>query len=259
MRRSLLTLMFIVGVILLTAPAQADWFLGDPYKMHHPQLPNPDGWDVDVTTDTVYDDFLCTETGPINDLHFWTSWRNDDIGTITWIDVSLHGDVPAGADPDPLIPYSHPDTLMYGSNPAPLWFKRFLPHEFVEIPYGNGAQGWLAPSFTEPQYTLPDHNQYFQVNIPFIENPFVQQEGTIYWLGIHIGVQEVGTEIGWKTSLDNWNDDAAYYYGGWKELVDNHPTSATFGQSLDMAFVITPEPASLALLTLGGLALIRRR
>lgn len=249
MRKQLLTLALVVGVILVTAPAQADWFPGDPSKMHYPQLPDPNGWDVDVVTDTIYDDFQCTWTGPIEDLHFWTSWRGDNIGQITWIDVSLHKDVPANPAAGE---FSHPDSGMYDQDER-LWFQRFYPGQFVEIPYGNGDQGWLAPSFTQPQWNRPDHQQFFQINIPQIDAPFIQEEGTIYWIGLHIGVAEVGTEIGWKTTLDNWNDDSAYYYGGWQELID--PLT---GASLDQAFVITPEPATLALLTLGGLAFIRR-
>lgn len=235
--------------LLAPSTAQADWFPGDDFKMHYPQLPDPNGWDVDVTTDTVYDDFLCTQTGPIEDVHFWASWRQDIIGQISWIDVSFHGDVPASAD----LPYSHPDSVMY-SDPNTLWLQRFLPGQFIEVTAGIGDQGWLAPSFTQPQGTRPDHQQFFQINIPKIDNPFIQEKDTIYWIGIHIGVEEIGTEIGWKTSLDNWNDDAAYYYGGWQELID--PLT---GRSLDMAFVITPEPGTLALLTLGTLTMLRRR
>ena len=40
----------------------------------------------------------------------------------------------------------------------------------------------------------------------------------------------------------------------WRELIDPRT-----GISLDMAFVITPEPATLALLTLGAIAVLRRR
>lgn len=36
-------------------------------------------------------------------------------------------------------------------------------------------------------------------------------------------------------------------------------TDPLTGTSLDLAFVITPEPLSLALLAAGGLALLRRR
>lgn len=251
MLKPVLTIALAIGVVLITSPAQADWVPEDGHKMHWPQLPDPNGWDVDVTTDTVYDDFLCTQTGPINDIHFWASWKQDLIGQIAWIDVSLHGDVPAGTD----LPYSHPDSLMYGNNPPPLWFQRFMPGQFIEAPAGIGDQGWLAPSFTQPQWNRPDHQEFFQINIPQIDDPFIQQEGTIYWLGIHIGLEgPLGPEIGWKTTLDNWNDDAAYVYGGWQELID--PLT---GASLDMAFVITPEPATLMLLILGTLALLRQK
>ncbi len=252
MAKHLLTFVLTLGVVFAAAPAHADWVPSDGHKMHFPQLPDPNGWDVDVTTDTVYDDFLCSETGPIEDIHFWASWMQDLVGQISWIDVSLHGDVPAGADPDPLITYSHPDSVMY-SDPNTLWSQRFLPGQFILAPGGIGDQGWLAPSFNPPQWNRPDHQEFFQINIPQIDNPFIQQKDTVYWLGIHIGVENASTMIGWKTTLDHWNDDATYVYSGWQELID--PLS---GESLDMAFVITPEPTSLALLALGGVMMLRR-
>lgn len=238
----------VIALVLLAAgPAQADWLPGDAYKMHYPQLPDPTGWDVDVVTDTLYDDFRCAATGPISDLHFWVSWMHGQVGQITWLDVSLHKDVPANVD----LPYSHPDSLMY-SDPNTLWLRRFLPGQFNVIPYGTGAQGWYSPEV--PTVIPNDHTNYFQINIPLIEAPFIQQNGTIYWIGLHVGVLDTGTSIGWKTTLNPWNDDAAYWFGGqWRELINPLNT-----QSLDMSFVITPEPASIALLALGGLILLRR-
>ena len=87
-------LMFIGSIIALCLAGAAfgDWEPGDGHKMHFPQLPDPTGWDVDLVTDTVYDDFLCTQTGPIEDIHFWASWKGDVIGQINWIDISFHGD-----------------------------------------------------------------------------------------------------------------------------------------------------------------------
>lgn len=236
---------------LVAAPAGADWMPGDDHKMHYPQLPDPDGWDVDVLTDTIYDDFKCTRTAPIEDVHFWVSWRGDDIGQIAWIDLSLHKDVPANADQP-----SHPDSVMY-DNDNRLWFQRFSPGQFSAIPYGNGDQGWLQPNPEDPVWNRPDHQQFFQINISQIDEPFIQREGTIYWLGVHIGVESTNTAIGWKTSQNHWNDDAAYWYGGsWRELVD--PLD---GVSLDMAFVITgvPEPAAVFLVAVGLVAASTRR
>ena len=69
----------------------------------------------------------------------------------------------------------------------------------------------------------------------------------------------VNSQIGWKTSLDHWNDDAVFMGsdGLWHEFRD--PVT---GVSLDMAFVITPEPGTLVLLAAAGIGLLlfaRRR
>ncbi len=47
-----------------------------------------------------------------------------------------------------------------------------------------------------------------------------------------------------------WSDEL-----GWVPLYDPLSTS----QQLDLAFVITPEPMTMVLLSLGGLTLLRRR
>ena len=234
-------------ILAVSGAALGDWDLGDGHKMHYPQLPDQTGWDVDVTTDTVYDDFQCSWTGPIDDFHFWVSWERDMPSDIIWIDVSIHGDVPATQSG---MGFSHPDSLMYGD---PLWKQTFLPGQWMYRPYGQGDQGWLSPE--ESSSSRPDHMFYDQINITNIDNPFIQEKDTIYWVGLHIGVADPQTAIGWKTTQDHWNDDATYYYGGgWNELID--PLTQ---ESLDMAFVITPEPVTLCLLGLGGLGLLRRR
>jgi len=97
-----------------------------------------------------------------------------------------------------------------------------------------------------------------------IPDPFIQQRGTIYWLDVSVnaigGPAGGPVALGWKTSLDHFNDDATWtdFIAGtnmeWQELRD--PRS---GESLDMAFVITPEPATLALMGLGVAGLVARR
>ena len=87
-----------------------------------------------------------------------------------------------------------------------------------------------------------------------------------YWLEIHIIPNVVASGepplFGWKTSLDHWNDDAVFETDVadiWAELWDPRPEIQP-PVSLDMAFVITPEPATLAVLLIGAaLSLARRR
>ena len=40
----------VLAVMAMVAPAAvADWDPGDGHKMHYPQLPDPNGWDVNFT------------------------------------------------------------------------------------------------------------------------------------------------------------------------------------------------------------------
>lgn len=230
-----------LGVLCLTiAPAMADWNVGDPYKMHYPQLPDPTGWDVyNMYGKILADDWLCTETGPVLDFHFWGSWQQDYVGVITDIDMSIHSNDTSG-------PYSKPGEL--------LWYRSIVPGQFTMRPYGTGDQGWYNPN--TGWYVEHDHQQYFQINIEDIVNPFIQQVGTIYW--VDVSIHTTGAVWGWKTSLQHFEDDAVWgdAYDNpiqWNELRD--PITQ---QSLDLAFVITPEPAAVSLVGV-ALLLLRRR
>jgi hypothetical protein len=264
----------------LSAVAAADWNVGDPYKMHYPQLPDPNGWDVKAVPPlTVADDFRCTETGPILDLHFWGSWRGDQVGLVKGIGVSFWEDDPVGPGgyfPDnqysmPLYKFQDPPGTGNYVN-GERWHQVFTPGEFTMRPWGTGNQGWFDPSIQ--QYVSNDHQGIYQYNIRVAANPFIQEAGKIYWVSIQMELdpQSPATaQWGWKTSISpHFGDDAVYYDSliavppgyphadwlrpDWRELRD--PVT---GESLDLAFVITPEPATLMLLGLGGVALSRRR
>jgi len=258
--RTMTTILALMAVAALAAPAAGDWDPGGPCKMHFPQLPDPEGWDVNfVEPKVLADDWRCTETGPVSDIHFWMSSRYDEPFDIVNIHASIHTDDLSNPA------FSQPGDL--------LWEYDFDPSLFtVRDWHEQGPQGWLNPNdgTVEPL----NHFLIFQVNIPRIPDPFIQLEGEIYWLDLSVfAVGPDGilpAEVGWKTSIEQYRDDAVWSdfldpgdpdganggtVDGWQPLIDPFT-----GESLDLAFVITPEPATLALLGLGGaLVMLRRR
>lgn len=291
MFKTLITSTIVAAIAFATTPTYADWNVGDPYKMHFPQLPDlsPQGMDVlaglaaepFVGVKFLADDFLCTQTGPITDVHIWGSWLNDRIPTRpnqgTFI-LGIYNDIPASADG---LTHSRPGDL--------LWEMQFKPGEYVANRVATSPERFFDPNINQ---VIGEDNVVFQYNF-FIDEAMalVQDEGNIYWLAVAnvdpnndgiIDTRDMGDVIsgqnrfGWKTSRNHFNDDAVFIdtadiFGlpvdaifppqgapipglPWQELRDPFT-----GESLDLSFVITPEPASLALLMLGTVAILRRR
>lgn len=281
-----------VAVLMLATAATAHWVpnAADPmeatnHKMHYPQMPDPNGWDVDFWSHTMLDDpigeeyfvsaalpaddWQCSGTGPVSDIHFWVSMRGDTRGAnpdgivpfqITTVGMWIYDNVPA----DPAIPDDY-------SRPGKQRWEAFFydPCEFQVIHWDVGQQGWFDPLWQEA--TPGDHDHIYQVNVPDTsaagDDPFIQTEGEIYWLQLSVGAEDLEgnpVELGWKTSLTHFMDDATYFYteGPHEGLPDGLNESRELiieGESRDLAFVITPEPATLALLGLGAAGLIARR
>ena len=250
MKKNLLTL---ICAAALVAPAMADWEVGDPYKMHFPQLPDENGWDVAATTAALpntsvilADDWECSESGPITGIHFWGSWRNGVEGTIINFTLRIHADIPDPDGPGPL--YSMPGDV--------LWELVTSDFDVVSIDAAPAWEGWYDPSI--PLVLPGDHQQYFQYNVAIMDDPWVQEEGTIYWLSITAQVEDdVNTRWGWKSSEDHWNDDAVWSAPApvnWVDLFEpDNP-----GQSLDLAFVIEYRPLLVIVLDRTGSMKIRR-
>ncbi|KKL88651.1 hypothetical protein LCGC14_1922560, partial [marine sediment metagenome] len=206
--------MILALVLAVSATAWADWFPGDDFKMHWPQMPDPNGWDVNfIQPKVLADDWECTEDGPVSDVHFWMSSRMDEPFILLSVHLSIHTDDLSNPD------YSQPGNL--------LWEADFDPSMFTVNPYGTGQQGWYDPN--PPEQVYPgDHFMFYQVNIPRIPDPWIQEKGTIYWLDISVvGIGPLGlAQLGWKTSLDHfrdnavWADDTGGAIAQWQPLTD---------------------------------------
>jgi hypothetical protein len=230
MKSSKVKFLLFCALVFLMGAGQVlgDWDLGDDYKMHWPQTPKPGGWDVDFFfTHALGDDWQCTETGLVTDIHFWASWKSNDVGTIDGFTVTIYDDDPCGPGD-----YSQPNT--------PQWTRDFIAGDFTVRTMPPDWQGWYEPDF--PLWWDNNHDQWCQVNITDLDDPFIQKAGEIYWLVISDVNTPPGTQLGWKETDKNFNDDAVWggptsTVGEWVELTD--PCT---GLTMDLAFVITSEP-----------------
>lgn len=250
--KRLIAICAVATMLAIGSTANAHWDSNMPYKMHYPQLPDPLGWDVSFSNTSIADDWKCSETGPVKDIHFWASikgWNDPEPPFESGPDImiSIRSNIAEGPEG-----YSVPGNV--------LWARAFVDEtggyegEFA----GYGNQGWLDPLDTNSTHPN-DHQAYYLVNINNIDQPFQQEKDAIYWLEIAAILPEgANYEIGWKTSENHWNDDAVYLSptSDWQDL--HYPSiDPRYPESIDMAFVIAPEPATICLLGLGA-ALLRR-
>ena len=135
-----------VAAITLVPLARADWTDADGHKMHHPQHPDPNGYDIAVAGWLPADDWQCSQAGYVTDIHFWFSWQGDVAGTIDEVSVNFYSDDPVGDDPttlddDPVNTFSHPLTTVWG--------RSFAGADIVVAgPFGPTSQGWDDPEPT---------------------------------------------------------------------------------------------------------------
>jgi hypothetical protein len=275
MRTKWLLAVTAVGVLLVSGyPVRADWNSGQYAKWV--QLPDltPNGIDIDTDGCAyVADDFLCRQQGLVTDVHFWGSWLGDVKAPIISITLKFYSDDPVGPGGDPNNTFSKPDGLLKTVTVGPqghVGFDGYFKESstFTEVKPGE----W----FWKPGQGSPQQNgdtQVWQYNIYIDPAKAFEQEGTaaapkIYWLEVEMNLGGTA-DFGWKTRdiQDGHSYDDAVYRSlsaDWTPL--EYPQGHPYGNgaapvSIDMAFVITPEPATLALLIAGGglMALRRRR
>ncbi len=241
---------FIPGGVLL-----ADWEEGDPALFY--QLPDTEGWDV--YSEWQYgaaDDWTAEVDSPVLDIHFWGSWKNDYPGSTGNILIQIF-------DNDTSDPYF----------PKPgnqLWEHVAAEGTYITKKFDNiGDQGWYDPR-QEDDWDSHNHQDMYQYNIDIDEvNAFTQLAGQTYWL--QISTDYDGCFWGWKTTTDPTGADAVFWdtwgYHGWYWQKLKEPWRWCQEECIPpreplpmgLAFVITPEPATLFLFAIGAAAVLRRR
>jgi hypothetical protein len=208
------------------------------HKMHDPQYPKLNGWDVNFTTpDVLADDWMCTQPGTVGDIHFWISMP-DDYGITNLDDAIEKIYVAILAD----IPGSQSSTGYSMPADPPLWERTFTTGDYSWEEYFTFPQGWYSPRQGNVQPS--NHYECYRIDLNDIPDPFIQEEGTIYWLRISIMPTSDDYAFGWKSAIGQWNDNAVFNYpypgypsDGWQELYD--PDDAD--QPMDLAFYINGE------------------
>ena len=180
---------------------------------------------LDIAPKILGDDFRCCFTGPITDIHIWGSWLNNQIGTLTNVQISFWSDVPAAPNS-----YSRPGVQ--------LWSTNFVPGQFNFQFYTNSNE-----SFFDPNLNMIIGPDSFVFRYNFCVDPanaFIQTNGVTYWMVVQAAQSPVG-RFGWKSSGVHCHDDAVWADTPsliWQEL-RYPPGHALQGQSFDLAFELT--------------------
>jgi hypothetical protein len=167
------------------------------HKMHFPQLPDPGGWDVNATAPIcLADDWQCSETGPLDDIHWWGSWRHDDIGIIDAFIITIHDNIAEGPNG-----WSVPGNIICGP-------MILFEGDYTVTPMEPSVQGWYDP--VQGEVIPGDHQQYFRYDY-YNPGMCTQVVDEIYWLRISaVVVDPNNTHWGWKSSQDHFMDDAVW-------------------------------------------------
>lgn len=205
-----------------------------------------EGVDVSNVQFMLADDFECTSSGEITNIHFWGSFLGDVLpeegpgGLI--FDISIWSDVPAGVD----APYSHPGVK--------LWEKTFHPGQYSagQIWYVQEGEWWHEPG-SGVWTPGADHGIYQFDFYPPAGEAFLQegepQAPVVYWLAVKYRYEGTSSfQFGWKTTPEPWNDDACYFDPNnpsifWTDLVYEPPHPWSDPQlemtSVNLAFALS--------------------
>ncbi len=217
-----------------------------PLKWLQPPDLTTNGVDVDNEFELA-DDFLCTQSGPVTDIHIWGSFQNDYEGVppyvltnMTFL-IRIYSDMATNNPQNPL-PYSHPDKLLWQTNIFPGQYRAGQ-CGFIPAP----GEWWHSPA----QQIWQQPGDFFCYQFDFYfgrTNAWSQTLSNIYWLSVQCVSHEPGYQFGWKSTYltNRWNDDAVWWNPGqgWTELRygDGHPYAhPPPPQSLDLAFAVSTE------------------
>ncbi|MCK4850133.1 MAG: PEP-CTERM sorting domain-containing protein [Phycisphaerae bacterium] len=258
MRKSIVTslCLLFLAVAVFTSSAQAD-YIDEPIKWS--QLPDMDTgvdqYSVHVGTAVCSNDYQCTDPRPVVAVRWWGSYLDGsepEPGAWPTFELAFHYDCPPNTqdlETGELLAYSHP-TL------PPIYHPHVIAQE-VYIGTTTTSQekvyrydAWLPQPFDQEYWkNLEDPS-------PLVGNP---HGSDIFWIDIgRVDLVDDDPPLiqwGWHESetdkLDLAISNPQWHFGPWANVTV---------LNRDLAFeVMVPEPTTICLLGLAGLALLRKR
>ena len=200
MKRLIYFMMPILLLLIIYTNSLAEWTPTNGHKMHFPQLPNTGGWAVRATDQVIMaDDWQCTETSIIKDIHFWGGWLNDVSSTINSFTITVLAD--------------HPDI---SNLPGDILIQLEMPIDAFEITslYEPEWLGWYDPDLG--YFIDSNHQTYYQYDLYLPDSLFfIQKAGETYWLSIEANVDDT-LLWGWQSSSDKNSNKAVW---SWDETI----------------------------------------
>ncbi|MGA2244782.1 MAG: hypothetical protein ABSH48_07285 [Verrucomicrobiota bacterium] len=236
-----------LGALLLlttTTVIEAQVQCVETNKVKYLQPPNLAGFDISDSLGYVLaDDFVCTNTGPITDIHIWGSWLNNVHGVITNFWLGIYSDVPGLGNPAGPPTPSHPGNL--------LWSESFSQGQFAESAVAASQEQFISPA--SANIIGPDSEAWyycFYPTAPYLQTGSISAP-VIYWLAAYaqgnFGPTYTNTpQYGWKTTFAVTNDTSVNTL--WTGALPTNNVSWTpnavpanapnGGQPLDLAFML---------------------
>ncbi len=188
---------------------------------------------VDNDPWVLADDFPCTNSGPITDIHLWGSWLSDQGDYYAIYTLAIWSDVPATTNGA----YNHPGQW--------LWTQTYYPGQYTFCLYTNRLeQFYNGVSVNNGSPRLgSSSNQFYLCFDVYPTNSFYQtgttNSPTNYWLSVT--VQSSACYFGWKSSVAaNTNAAVAAYSGNfYPQPADWYPMTNAQGAPANLAFKLT--------------------
>ncbi len=212
------------------------------------------GWDeksIDDEPPLLADDWCCTDSRPVTDVHWWGSFFNRDPNLPGWLSsivppppiipngfhIGIWSDTPGDPNGQDLTIYSHPNEML---------FEQYC------YTFSAGFVGYDRDP-NDPNYAVTDACFKFSCNMDpnFVQDPNADR---IYWLSIaavyDTNLPDPNYIWGWKTRPHYYNDDGvrieSIVGGGWPPTVGSQYQSGTPLDcpkwcSWDLAFELTTD------------------